>query len=136
MATCSPADLLSAASCFQCLPGQSLELVKVVLLCQLAQAQNPSISCSIDSLMEDAACFQCLSIQQLMVLQTQLICEILHSGGGQSGACVFCGSGPPVAESTCSCAIYYDKDPASPTAGSFWFWSVADQTWIQLIGGP
>lgn len=38
MATCSPQDLISRASCFVCLPSGVLDIIEVQLLCEILAA--------------------------------------------------------------------------------------------------
>jgi hypothetical protein len=129
MAQCSPQSLLTDASCYQCLSPGELQLANTVLLAKILTALNPMAATDFQSILNEAACFECLTPWQLALVQTQLLCTIA-TGGGNASACLTCGSGAPVTPSTCSCALYYDSDKTSPTAGHFWFWSVSDNQWI------
>lgn len=131
MASCSPSDLLSASSCWQCLPGNQLQAVVCALLCNIWKASNPLASCDVATLLHDAGCFTCLNGQQTAAVQIQLLCEILHAGGGGGSTCLVCQSGAPVIASTCDCALSVDTDN-----GSFYFWDVTSAAWHQLLGGP
>lgn len=135
MASCDPQTLLASANAFASLPWGMLEVVKTALLCKILQANNPMASCDVQSLLRDAGCFSCLQPFQMQLVQTQLLCQIFQSGGS-TDTCLMCGSGPPVANATCECSLYYDSNPNSATFMSFWAWDNTDQQWIPFLGGP
>ena len=109
-----------------------LRVLMVVLLGKILQDRQPMVNVSAQALMADSCSFNCLSEHMLSVITVQLLCEILSSGGG-GAACLFCGDGAPVVASSCECALYYDSNPASPTAGVFWWWDATGAgQWIQF----
>lgn len=132
MATCDANELVELANCFSCLMPYQLELVKTVLLCQLANpnAVNPMANCDVQALMSDASCFSCLTSFQLSVIQTQLLCEILN-GGGSGAACIECGAAAPVDPAGCDCSLYYNT-----TTASMYYWDSALAQWVLLLGPP
>ena len=129
MATCSASDLLAESACFCALGNKQLDLVKVALLCQLWQQNNPMAECDVSSLLSDARCFDCLTPKEISIVQTQLLCEILQSGGAGGTSCLLCGDVDPVAVPACTCALYYNK-----TAGSLWVWDNDLTIWFAIIG--
>lgn len=134
MAQCDTNALFSASSAFTGLTPYQLQLVNTALLCQILQANNPVATCNVQSLISAASCFACLQPGQLAIIQTQLLCEILHAGSGGASASLTCGSGAPVAPPPAgvACALYYDSDSNSPTAGSFWFWDNTGVAWVRF----
>lgn len=129
MATCDVTELTEQASCFACLTPFQLELVKTVLLCQLANpdSEDPMANCDVNALLAAASCFNCLQPFQLAAIQTQLLCEVLGNGGGGGASDqVTCGAGDPVAAPSSGCGVYNNT-----TDGSFWaYYSGA---WHELI---
>jgi hypothetical protein len=87
-----------------------LELIKLRLLCSIAQSLNPSMTCDPQTLLSSASCFSCLSPGMLNLIQVQLLCEISSAIGGGSGTAGFisCGVGPPVAAPAAGCGGYVD----------------------------
>ncbi len=130
MHQCTTSDLLQHAAQYNGLSAHQLELVKVVLLCRILQANDPMASCDVQSLLNDANCFACLFPFQLSVIQTQLLCEILSGGGGGGSSCLLCGTVDPVVAPVCDCALYYNRATAS-----FWYFDSGTATWVMLIGG-
>lgn len=130
MATCSPQDLLSEASCFVCYPEKQRELMELVLLCRWLKTLDPMSDCSVQSLLSDSACFSCLEQGERDIVRTQLLCEILQAGGGTGGSCVLCGTVDPVADPDCDCAFYYRTDN-----GAEWIWDDGAGLWRQILGG-
>ena len=126
MASCSVQDLLSASSCFACLPAGQLAIIEVTLLCKQLQAINPVANCSPAELLRDGSCFACLSPGELAIIRTQLQCEILNAGGGSGNSCLLCGVIDPVAVPSCACAIYFRTD-----TGTFFYWNTI--TWKPIL---
>lgn len=127
MATCNVQDLMTSASCFNCLIDiRQVQLINLALLCKILKAQDPMATCDVQELMDSAKCFDCLSDFQLAMIQAQLLCEINEGGGTGVGSGVACGTGDPVDPPTGSCGLYYRTD-----TGSIWLWDGA--TWNQKI---
>lgn len=134
MAQCDTAALFQASAAFTGLSPYQLQLVNTALLCKILQANNPVATCNVQSLISASACFACVPAGQLALINTQLLCEILHAGSGGASASLTCGSGAPVAAPPAgvTCALYYDSDATSPTAGSFWFWDNTGVAWVRF----
>lgn len=130
MADCSANALLAASTGYQALENRQLLLVFAELLCQQLKAINPMASCDATSLLQSACNnrFECLENRQVWIIIAQLLCEILQAGGGSGHSCLLCGAVDPVADPTCTCAIYYNA-----TTGSFWIWT---GVWSPILGGP
>lgn len=134
MTACSSDDLLNSSQCFSGWGQNQLLRGMAVVLCKIWQSTNPVAVCDFNALLMAGSSMGNFSENQLLRIIAQLNCEILHAGGSGSGTCLSCGSGAPVNASTCACALYWDSDFASPTAGNFWWWDLTNAQWVQFIG--
>jgi hypothetical protein len=136
MAAPNIADMLAVANCFQCLPDQLRELVKLSLLTQLLKVVNPMAAIDVQSLLASASCLQCLSPGERSLIELVLLSEILSAGSIGTGACLMCGAGPPVDPPASTCCIFEDNVSTSPLFGSVWLWDIDNGKWFAVIGGP
>ena len=76
MTTCDVQALLNSASCFDCLQGGEVQLVKLALLSKILLALNPAADVSPQSLLNGANCFACYgNVGTLRLIELQLICQ-------------------------------------------------------------
>lgn len=132
--------LWADANCFvSCAANKfSIDVIKTVLLKQILLLLNPNAVVDASSLLSQGSCFICAAGNSfsLEAIQAVLLQQIQANGGtgggGGANACLIAQSGAPVTPCTHTFGLAYDNDKNSPTAGLFWFWSAADNAWIQM----
>lgn len=76
MAVCNPQTFITESACLACLTYRQLQMVKVMLLCQIYNSGQPSVTCSPQDLLNQSPCLGCLTVHQLQLIKTQLACEL------------------------------------------------------------
>jgi hypothetical protein len=125
MAAPDTAALIEQSKCIEgCIPRGMLLPVLISVFAKLAgMPLDPKI------LIDGATCINACIPAGLQIPVLILVASNIKGGGGGTGTCLVCQSGAPIIPSTCDCALSFDNDPASPTAGSFWFWVSSTATW-------
>ena len=107
MAAIDPQPVIDAAQPWCCVPQGDLWLA--VLAALIDVGNGDPVPTDVNELMEQVACLKC-AVQPGDVPLLILGAVSNITGGGGGGSATLCGSGPPVAAPTGTCALYIDTD--------------------------
>lgn len=127
---CEITTLLGNANCFQCVPPGQWALLRLAMLCRIANGDTSV--CNVETLLNEASCFQCLTPGQQQLVELSLLCSIATGGGGGGGSdqiknyVADPNSEGVVPGDLTKGAIAY---PTVAGAGPQYQWDVGDQNW-------
>ena len=78
MASCNPQTYLTEGKCLEDLNSRQLQLAQIILLCQIYNSGQPSVTCDPQTILDENPCLSCYTIRQLKLIQTQMICDSIY----------------------------------------------------------
>ncbi len=96
MPATDPQSLLSEASCYNCFgTNGELQLMKLALLAQLVQGQNPMADVTPQGLLDQAKCYQCFGMGGMwQLMELALLAQLVGAGLGNGQLVAYSGNDP------------------------------------------